>query len=300
MKILIAGGSGFLGNSLLQSFQDNGWEVSLLTRKKGMVSNIQSFYWNPVENYIDPAAFHNQDVIINLAGEPISNGLWTRKKKKMILESRIQSTRLLIEEIKKNHTRKPIKFISASAIGYYGSQTGKKLTESSLAGSGFLSFVCSEWEKEAKKLEENNLSLSIVRIGIVLSEKGGFLLQMKKMLKSGINLVAGDGNQSMSWIQIEDLNRIFQFLITKENIEGVYNCVSPTPCKLYNFQALLFKVSNRKSITIKIPARILKMLLGEFSELFLSDQNCIPERLIESGFQFNHTDLEKVLLDFNL
>lgn len=297
MKVLIAGGSGFLGRSLMQLLLNSGYEVSYLTRSKNRQGKLNSFYWNPQENYMDPLALTGQDVVINLAGAGIADSIWTKKRKKEILESRISATRLLVQKIKKMDGAKPSKFISASAIGYYGSRPFEELTETSAAGTGFLSEVCTAWEAEALELNEQNLSTIIVRIGIVLSEDGGYLPQLEKMVRSKMNIIPGNGKQQMSWIHLDDLLQIILFLIEQPTSKGIYNCVAPESIRIKDFQVKLFRKKGKSFLNLRIPAFILKTLLGNFSDLFLSNQNVLPHRLLESGFRFSFKNTDEALTD---
>lgn len=294
MNVLIAGGSGLLGTSITQMLQEKGFEVSHLSRNKNQKGNLKSFYWNPDEKSFDPMAFQNQDIIINLAGANIGESFWTKKRKKIILDSRVLSTKLLVNQIKNSKGNKPLKFISASACGYYGSRPGEIIKESTSAGKGFLSEVCTKWETETLQLKETGISTSIVRVGVVMAKGKGFLQQMEKMIHSRINIIPGDGTQKISWIHLEDLTRIFFHLITNEKCEGIYNGVGGS-CSISYLQENLFRVMKKKFVKIIIPSFLLAKLLGNFSELFLSDQNIVSERLNELGLQIKYRDIDSVL-----
>ncbi len=293
-NVLIAGGSGLIGRALTSYLSLNGYNVSILSRKKDSKRN--AFYWDPESSLIDMKSITDQDFIINLAGASIADKYWTKKQKKILIESRVKSTRLLAESIKNSATR-PLKIIQASAVGYYGHRPKVLLTENSEAGKGFLCDLCRDWEKSARLFSEAGIPLSIVRIGIVLSNEGGYLPKMKKILQYGVNPVFGNGRQIVPWVHINDLIKIFGFILTSDKNSGVYNAVSPNPVTTLDLQRSI--VHPRKALTLKTSSWLTKKLLGDFSEVFLNDQSAIPERLLREGFSFQFDSISKLMKSFS-
>lgn len=290
-RVLLMGGSGLIGSALANFLTGKGFTVSILSRNPERIKNYRSFFWNPQKMEYDRNAFLNQDYIINLAGESIASKFWTKKRKQLLLASRIDSINLLSDAINKQLCL-PKKIINASAIGFYGSRPNQVLTEDTGKGIGFLSDVCDKWERE---LEQIKYPVVKLRIGIVLSSKGGFLNQMLKILKTRFNIIFGNGTQSVSWIHIDDLVRAIYFVLLQEKDYPVYNCTSPESSDLLTFNKDIADNLGFRTLLIKVPGIILKALVGDFSELFLSDQNVYPTKLLSQGFTFSHSSLRKSL-----
>lgn len=286
--ILISGGSGMVGSALKAYFNAKGKEVRILSRKP----KNNDFYWNPKQNEIDSEAVKGADYIINLAGAGVADHRWTESYKKELNDSRIQSTRLLVNEANKYKSSLK-KFISASAIGYYAEKTGV-LDESSEAGNDFLGNLCKAWENETQSLEMD--SLAIIRIGIVLSSKGGFLQKLSLPAKLGVLSPIGSGKQVISWIHIQDLCRLIDFIIEKD-LNGKYNATSPNPVNNSLMLKSISKAFHRPFILPAIPAFVIKLLFGEMSVELLSGKTIIPQNLINQGFQFEFPEIELALND---
>lgn len=295
-KVLIAGGSGFIGTNLIRYFKEHNFEVVLLSRYPNKKSPVKTYFWSPKDNIIDKNAFNKVDIVINLSGAGIADKFWTQARKKIILESRIQSTKLLVDTINKLDN-KPEKIISASAIGYYGHQPGKILTEVSLPGKGFLTEVCQQWEKEINKIQSGSTQIFIVRIGIVLSEKGGFFPKIKMASALPVSIIPGNGEQYMSWIHLNDLLSVFHFLLTEKCVPDVYAAVSPNPIKFIDFTEELNQNRLFKSVYLKIPRWLLNFFPGDFSSLFLDSQYILPANLLKQGYQFIFPEASKALGD---
>jgi uncharacterized protein len=297
MKILLAGGTGFIGRELLRALLKERHYVILLSRKAHVTFGIENFFVETVwwdGKSIDPhkTDLSSIDVIINLGGASIADKRWTRKQKKLILESRIESTRALVELVSKLDD-KPKTFISASAIGYYGDVRDKVIDESAAKGSGFLSDVCELWEQEAAKVRDYGVKLTTIRTGIVLGADGGVLKKMYPIFKRNFGAILGSGDQGFSWIHLDDVLEAILFIM-KNKIEGVVNLTAPNPVDMKEFSYTLAKVMNKKC-RIKIPPLLLKLGLGELAETILNSQKVIPQVLMNKGFPFKYRKLEAAL-----
>ena len=264
-NILITGGSGLVGKKITQQLESEGYAVAWLSRNPKKNSQ-KSFAWDIEKNSIDQASIEWADGIIHLAGEGVAEKRWTEGRKKAILESRTQSSALLYEAIK-NAKNKPEAFISASAVGYYGFDTGDKtVTENENPGTDFLAQVVVAWENEVKKIEDLGLRTVMLRIGIVLDKEGGAL---KEMMKPPVAAPLGSGSQWMSWIEIDDLARMFYFAVKNEKLSGVYNAVGPNPATNAQLTKAAAKCAGKPYIGIGVPGFGLKLILGEMAMMVL-------------------------------
>lgn len=293
MKILISGGSGLIGREISKQLLHRGHTVVYLSRKPSTNNlGIREFYWHPDKEEIDQAAFEGVESIINLAGAPI-NRRWTPYYKNEILRSRVDSTRLLYNTVRKNKI--PIRsFISASAVGYYPDSLEKTFTEGDAPGKDFLSVVSQKWEQEAQNFEKLNIRTVRCRIGVVLSKDGGALPLMSKPVKLGLGAPLGDGQQWMSWIHIEDLAGIFVYAV-ENDIKGVYNAVAPRPLTNKEFTRVLADVLDRPLIIPQVPEPAIKILLGEMSATALGSQKASSQKIESSGFNFRYKSAQEAL-----
>lgn len=291
MKIIIAGASGFIGHALVPYLRSKGHAVLKLTRKdKDLAADEIS--WNPEKGELDAASLEGADVIVNLAGENIASR-WNDSKKKKILKSRVDATKLLIKAIELLRVP-PRQLVNASAIGYYGDRCCELVTEQSPSGTGFLPLVCREWEAAALSSEKKDLKIALIRIGVVLSKEGGALKKMLAPFKLGLGGVVGSGQQWMSWISLRDLISIFGFVIEK-GLEGPINAVAPNPVTNAKFTETLGKVLGRPTI-FPLPAFAARLVFGEMAdELLLSSTRVEPSRLLQQGFVFSDPNLEEAL-----
>ncbi|MBN2163779.1 MAG: TIGR01777 family oxidoreductase [Pontiellaceae bacterium] len=277
MKVIISGSSGLIGKALKESLEADDYIVKCLPRN--------------LPGQID---FQDVRAVINLSGEPIASGRWTKKKKQQIEESRIGRTEELVNHIKNSDSR-PDVFINASAIGYYGDRHDEDITEMSKPGSGFLSTVCKKWENVASELDSLGIRTVYARTGIVLSRRGGALQKMLLPFKLGGGGIVGTGSQYMSWISIDDEISAIRFLIDNNEAKGPFNLVSPSPVTNSVFTKTLGKVLKRPTF-IPLPAFAARILFGEMAEaLLLSSTRVYPKKLIEMGYAFKHPALEMAL-----
>ena len=293
MKILIAGSSGLVGTALIASLREAGHQVTRLLRTEtGLPPG--AICWDPQHAEVNPAKFEGHDVLINLAGENISTGPWTDEKKKKIRDSRVLGTHMLSELIAQLENP-PKLVINASAIGYYGNRGDEILQEGSRPGEGFLADLCRDWEAATEAAEKKGIRVVKMRIGVVLSREGGALARMLTPFKMGLGGVLGSGDQYISWITLDDLVGIIQFVMDNASIHGALNAVSPNPVTNREFTKTLGKVLKRPTI-LPLPAFAVKLLMGEMGEsLLLGSSRVIPNVLMQAGYSFQYADLEKAL-----
>ncbi|GJM16525.1 MAG: hypothetical protein DHS20C13_18520 [Thermodesulfobacteriota bacterium] len=291
-NILITGAAGFVGTHLTEYLVSKGCNVLILSRSaKSTKGNVA--YWNPKRGEIDIEVLKGLDAVVHLAGENIA-GRWTDQKKVKIESSRVLGTRLLSESLAAL-SKKPEVLISASAIGIYGDRGDEVLTEASSHGSGFLADVGVKWEGATKAAKEAGIRVCNLRIGLVLGKDGGALEKMLMPFKLGLGGRIGDGKQYWSWIAIDDLIRIIYSLLNNKDLEGPVNAVSPNPITNNEFTSALGKTLNRPTI-FPLPGFVARGLLGEMAdETMLSSTRVIPQKLLDIGFEFKHTNLENAL-----
>lgn len=295
-QILITGGTGFIGSYLCSELLKQGHFISIITRSPGKYSEEQSKNQRYISWDDDLAAAMNEaDVVINLVGENLFGKRWTDSVKNSIYNSRIKSTKTLVDAIK-DATSKPNLFISASAVGMYGDSGDKILDESSLAGDDFLAKVCKDWEEESQKAADFGVRVVNPRLGIVLEEDGGFLQIMKLPFLFFVGGPIGNGKQYLPWIHMDDLVRALIYPIENKEITGPYNVCSPQPEPMNRVADAMGNVLNRPSF-FRVPEFVMKTILGEAAEPTLSSLNVQPKVLQISGFEFKFEDLEEALAD---
>lgn len=289
--ILITGGSGLVGQQITRLLEKKGYKVAWLSRS---AQEQKSFLWDLEKGKIDPEALEWADAVIHLAGAGVAEKRWTPERKRLILESRTQSTQLLHTAIEKAEN-KPSTFISASAVGYYGFNTGSTLVdENSPAGDDFLAEVVIAWENEVKKMESLHLRTVLLRIGIVLDAEGGAL---GEMLKPPVAAPLGSGDQWMSWIHIEDLARMFVFALEKTTLQGVYNAVGPNPATNQQLTREAASAKGKPYLGIGVPGFVLKLVLGEMAAMVLGGNRVSSQKIQKAGFQFEFFELSAALRD---
>ena len=291
MNILITGSSGLVGTHLGKVMEAKGHNVIRMLRS---TADSQPFYWLPdkgVINYDDSVEI---DAVINLAGESIADGRWSEERKRRILDSRVSGTRLLAETLAKLKS-KPKVFISGSAIGFYGETGASIVDEDSKQGTGYLAEVAELWEQAAKPAADAGIRTVNIRTGVVLSPDGGMLQKLLLPFKMGLGGIVGNGQQYISWVSINDMAGMIQFLLENDTISGAINLVSKQPVTNYTFTKKLGSVLNRPTI-FPLPACVARVVFGEMADaLLLSSIRVQPKRLIEEGYDFIDTDLEKTL-----
>lgn len=285
-KILVTGGSGFIGSEICNQLIAKGYEVAILTRNKKTIS-INQYVWDIDNGIIDPAAIKFADAIIHLAGENISSKRWTEKQKKKILESRLKSTKLIYKYVK-NASVKPKLIISASAIGYYGNKTTEKIySEESPNGTDFLAKTVFNWEESMSLFTELKIRTIILRLGVVFSIKGGALKKILLPVKFGFVNPIGSGNQYIPWVSLNDIANLFLFLIANKNIKGVYNAVHPEQINNKELMQKIAIIKNKPFIPIGVPPFLLKLVYGEMANTILHGSHVSSSKITNTGFIFN-------------
>lgn len=296
-NILITGGSGLVGTELSSLLTEKGYEVAHLTRNKKNDYPYRQFEWDIKNHKLDKKAIQFADVIIHLAGAGVADKKWTDARKKVIIESRTESASLLFNTIKNMPDDAPSQIISASAIGYYGMDTGDKLVdEESKAGNDFLADVTKKWEASVDQFESLKIPTAKIRIGIVLTEKGGALPQLAQPIKLMAGAPLGSGKQWMSWIHIDDLTRLFLHVL-ENKLTGVYNGVGTNPATNKELTKAVAKVLNKPLILPNVPASAMKLLLGEMAQMVLGGNKVSAEKTLKSGFEFKFEKLDEALED---
>ena len=301
MKILLTGGTGFIGKKLVKYFLNKGYQINILTRNlkgRNNKKNLKFFKWNPKQKTVDFDSIKGVNVIINLSGKNIFS-FWSKKNKNEILSSRIDSIKTLNKLIFKNDKLEHI--ISASATGIYFKDSFNIQDEfSKINSKSFLGKVVHNWEMEIDKISNGNIVLTKLRIGIVFSKDGGFLKKLFFLNGLRINPLIDRGNQWQSWIHIDDLVRATQFIINNK-LNGVINLVSPNPSTNHDISLKIIKLNKQPFFSFSIPsflARAPFKLMGItqfFNEIIMNNQKVFPKKLIDSGFVFKFENLKKIV-----
>ncbi len=284
-KILITGGSGLIGTRLTELLTAKAYEVVHLVRRKNSQSNTQQFEWDIERGTIDADALKHVDAIIHLAGEPIAGSRWTEQRKKAITASRVKSAQLLLNSLKGKQQQVKT-FISASAIGYYGDSGNDWVDEEAPSGKGFVSEVCRQWEAGVQPVEDLGIRLVKLRIGIVLSSKGGALKELERPVKMGIGAYLGAGLQYYSWIHIDDLCGIFIHALENESLKGVYNATAPNPVRNRDLVDSIRYSLNNISLGFPTPAFVLRLALGEMANIVLDNCRVTSKKIQDAGYKF--------------
>ncbi|MGZ8192347.1 MAG: TIGR01777 family oxidoreductase [Methylobacter sp.] len=293
MKVLITGGTGFIGSALVRSLFEQGNAITVLSRNPDKVAKICGPGIEALGDLDLLKADDSYQVIINLAGEPIFADRWSETRKQLIRNSRIELTKQLIECIDRMVV-KPELLISGSAVGYYGNQGDTVLTEQSPARPDFSHHLCADWEEAARRAEQFGVRVCLIRTGLVLAHGGGLLQRMLPPFRLGLGGRLGEGKQWMSWIHRQDWINIAQDMMMDTSMHGAYNATAPNPVTNSEFTRTLSQCLKRPAL-MPLPAWLLKMLLGEMSELVLGSQRVVPDRLLKKGFTFQYNDLASAL-----
>ena len=299
MEIFITGGTGFVGRYLIDRLLERGDKVVCLSRNKEHAQSVLPAAVEVIEaNPVIPGDWQSRpsqcDAVVNLAGEPVFDGFWTKGQKRKIRRSRLSSTFNIIESLEGcNH---PLTLINASAVGYYGEGGPSALPETSQPGDGFLARLACEWEHTAMQGESENVRVVMVRIGIVLSGEGGALPRMIKPFHMGFGGMLGHGRQYFPWIHIHDLVESIFFALENPDLKGPVNASVPTPPTQKEFtQQLAQKLE--KAAWFHVPGFALKMILGERADALLQSQRVVPNVLKANGFRFKYEELDEALAD---
>ena len=298
MKIVVSGGTGFIGRALCQSLRRQGMSVTVLSRnlqhaKAVLDPAITVVEWDgavsgPWEHELDGA-----HAVINLAGAPIAEGRWTPKRKQLIVESRVNATRLLVRAISRL-TNKPRVLISASGVGYYGTSQDRLFDERNGPGSDFLAELCVAWEQAAQAAQSAGVRVVCLRTGMVLERDGGALAKMVPPFRAFVGGPIAPGTQWVSWIHRDDLIGLIEWALTNEQVSGPVNAVAPEAVTMKEFSGTLGKVLNRPS-WLPVPAFALRLAFGELASFMTTGQRVTPKVALDSGYQFRYPQLGSAL-----
>ena len=289
MNIMITGASGLVGKALVQQLASVGHDIFSLQRNKAQGGP----FWN-FEQLQEDAGSRAVDAVVHLAGENIATGRWTQAKKDKILTSRVQGTRQLAEFCAGLNTR-PRVFFSASAIGYYGNRGDQTVDESAASGTNFVAEVCRAWEQAAQPAAEAGIRVVFGRIGMVLSGRGGTLPTMLPSFRLGIAGVVGSGAQYISWVQLEDLTAMIEYILEHDDIDGPVNLVAPAAVTNREFTKTLGKVLKRPTV-MNMPAFVARTVFGQMAdELILSSTRVLPSVLMRNGYVHRYANLEAAI-----
>jgi len=296
MKVLITGATGLVGSELVSLLLKNGVHIHYLTTSKDKLQdelNYRGFFWNPEKGIIDESCIDGVDAILHLAGASIAKR-WTESYKQQILESRVLSTTVLYGLLK-NRSNNVHHFISASATGIYPSSLEKVYSEDDTDfDNSFLSHVVQRWESAVDRIKQLNIRVSKVRTGLVLSRKSGVLKEIAAPARFGLAAAFGSGKQMQSWIHIDDLSGIYNYILNNE-LEGIYNAVAPFPVDNNTLTKQVAKALDKPYFMPNIPKFAMEAVLGEMHTLLFYSQNVSAKKIIGEGYQFKYLSLEKAL-----
>jgi uncharacterized protein (TIGR01777 family) len=294
-RVLISGGTGLIGSALTAALRADGLTVNHLVRRKEPTSPGE-VAWTPTSAIVDIAAMEGHDAVVHLGGANLAQGRWTKSRKQILRNSRVDTTRVLVDALARLQ-KKPSVFICASGVGYYGSRGDEILTEGSGNGSDFLGMTCRAWEAEATRANSNGIRTVIARFGVILAAHGGALPAMVTPFKLGLGARLGSGKQWMSWITLPDVVAILRCAIEVPTWSGAYNVVAPSPVQNAEFTRVLAKVLHRPAF-LAAPAIPLRLVLGEMADsLLLASQRAEPAKLQAASYRYHQENLEAALHD---
>src|SRR5262245_1098104 len=294
-SILVTGATGFIGRKLVYRLVSRGDRVIVHARNAGKAADLFGPHVDVVTDLARVAAETRVDAIINLAGEPIAGAPWTRRRRALLLESRLGVTRALLRLVARLAV-KPTTWINASAIGYYGARDGDdSLNEKSAAGKGFQAELCRCWEETAARASEHGVKVSTLRFGVVLSGDGGALPALARPVRLFAGTVLGSGRQWFSWIHIDDLLDLISFVLAEATLAGPLNATAPVPVRHEELMATIAATLHRPLWPVRVPARLLRAGLGEIAELFVDGQRVTPDRLQALKFRFRYATIGAAL-----
>lgn len=298
MKALITGATGFVGKKLLTHLKQSHVLSRNAEKAEKQLSafGVMAFAWNPEKEQAPLAAFEGVDTVFHLAGESVAEGRWTEAKKARMRDSRIAGTRNLVNAMASLKQR-PKVLVCASAIGIYGDRGSELLPETAKPADGFLAELCKDWEAEAAVAKELGIRVVSIRVGIVLGKNGGALGKMLTPFYLGVGSPLGSGKQYMSWIHLDDLVGMMLFAAENEKTSGAMNGTAPNPVSNKEFTKALGKAVHRPTFFPAVPGFVLRLALGEFAEVLLGSQRCVPQAALDAGYRFKFADVEHALVD---
>lgn len=295
MKIVVAGGSGFVGRALVAALTARGDSVLLLTRggAAGADARVRALAWDGKSTGDWARELDGADAVINLCGENVAAGRWTPARKIQLIKSRVESTRALVAAISQD-ARRPKTLINASAVGYYGTAPEGECAEGAPQGRDFLAALCGQWEREALAAEPLGVRVVLARLGVVLGDGGGALAKMALPFKLFAGGPLGSGRQPLPWIHRDDAVAALLFALERDGVTGPVNVVAPQALDNRAFSAALGRALGRPSWA-PAPAFVLRLALGEMSGMLLGGQRAAPKKLQAAGFGFKYPDADAAL-----
>lgn len=299
MLVFMTGGTGFVGKSLTKALTAKGHEVTILTRpgegRPPLPAGARCLEGDPTRRGPWQERAAANEAFINLAGASIFSR-WTERRKRELLESRVLTTRNLVEAIR-DRRKGNAHLLSTSAVGYYGFHDEGDLHEGNGPGGDFLARLAVEWEAEAERARETGARVAICRFGIVLGKGGGALEPLERLFRLYAGSPVGNGRQWFSWIHEDDLARIFLYLMERTDLDGPFNCTAPGPVRNVEFTRALAAALRVRAFLPPVPGFLMRLVLGEFGGVILKGQKVMPGRLLKEGFHFRFPDLPSALED---
>ncbi len=295
-NVLITGGTGLIGTQLSHLLEESGFTVRHLSRKENLNARFPAYHWDPAKGTINLNAFENVSMIVTLAGAGIADKHWTKARKKLLIDSRVNGNNLITKTLLQLKI-KPKVIVAASAVGYYGDRKDEILTENSQPGKGFLTECTMAWEATFDQFEKLADRFVALRIGIVLSSKGGALEKLALPFKAGIGNYFGKGDQYYSWIHIDDICEMFAYALKNEKLAGYFNAVGPRPATTKEIIYSIKEAKNSSALVFPSPSFAMKLALGEMSCMILGSTRVSAQKILNSGYQFQHDQLVLALSD---
>jgi len=298
MKIFMTGGTGFVGSELTRVLTGAGHRLTVLTRSirpgRTLPPGAEFMEGDPAEPGSWQSSVADHDAVINLAGASIFTR-WTTEAKKILRESRLKTTGNLIDALAGSAGGKPVRFLSTSAVGYYGFHGDEELTEKAPPGEDFLARLSVDWEEAALKAEPHGARVALLRFGIVLGEEKGALAKMVPLFRKYLGSPLGSGEQWFSWIHIADLAAAHLFLLERDDLRGPFNCTAPNPVRNRELTEALAEALGKPAFLPPIPGFVLRAVMGEFGNVLVKGQRVLPRRLLDEGFRFQYPHIGEAL-----
>lgn len=295
-SILVTGATGLVGKQLCRDLLDRGFSVHILSRSTRKIEGCQCFVWNIEKQEIDHSAFEGVTAIIHLAGAGVGDRRWTKGYKRQIYDSRIQSTKLLIDTLEViNH--KVESFVSASAVGFYDDCGSEWITEESPMAEEFIARLCRDWEAEGQRAESLGIRYVALRIGLVLSREAGFLPKTTMTLPLRMLNYFGNGQHYYAWIHEKDVVAMFCHALMTPSVRGVYNAVAPNPVPQKKMLMELKRVLSKALLMLPVPTFALRIVLGEMARVVVFSQRVSAQKILDTGFTFSFDKVDKAFLD---